>query len=85
MQSQPFRSQQKTYGIFNALFEGCQQLGRNSTINDAMVRRKCATHDDAYGQLSVTNNRALLGSTDRQDPRLRRIEDRGELPSAVHA
>src|SRR5436190_17570672 len=65
--------------------EGLQELRAQRAVDDAMIDRERAAHHVADHHLALAHDDALLADADREDHRLRRIDDGGELLDPEHA
>ena len=57
----------------------------NRTIHSPVITGQCDSHHRGNGKCAITNNRALLASTDSQNGPLRRVDHGGKFPHAKHA
>ena len=73
-------------GCSTRSLEGRQQLGAERAVDHAMIAGERHRHDAGEGDAAVRGlDRLPTRGADRQDGRLRRIDDGGELAHAVHA
>src|SRR4029453_11352141 len=72
-------------GILDQGLERAEKLGPERTVDRAMVGSETDRHDMRRLDLAVAHDRALLRGADREDSRVRRIDDGIELLDPVHA
>src|SRR5690242_8427482 len=72
-------------GAFDKALEGGEQFGAERAVEDAVIaRERCGHHAHEFDAIRRLH-RGTAGCADRQDRRVRRIDDRRELADAVHA
>ena len=70
---------------FDSLFERGKQFGAGRAVDGAMIAGKRRAKQRRRNDLAVVNDRPRLARTDREDRRLRRVDDRGKFLDPEHA
>src|ERR1041384_4283219 len=64
-------------GILEHAFEGLQETGAGSAVDDPVIAAHGHAHAPPHGQGSLVRHRLLLHRSHGQDTRLGRVDDRG--------
>ena len=75
---------EKVDRLLEQLAHASEELGRGRAVEDPVIACEHDAHARAGDHLPVTDDRNLAQLPDREDRRLRRVDDRGEAGDAVH-
>src|SRR5262245_16954116 len=73
------------YRVLDQALERADELGAKRTINGPVIGGQRHGHQHRGFDPAAAHHRPLLAGADRQDGRVRRVDDGGEILDAVHA
>src|SRR5260221_3569949 len=78
-------SDHQAYRMLDEMPKGRKQLGAKYAVDDAVIARQRDRHlaDEAHPAVRGLD-RPARGGSDRENCRVRRIDDGGEFPDAMH-